>query len=560
MVLLAVIGVTAFVFALAELPSSSRGAPLWSYCTSDASNLTANGSMAGGHYTSFGVVADSWEPFSFTGIAPSFDHATNEQIDPNGSQYIYAQNQTFDAGIYQTDSNLNQGSLYRVWLGYALAAIDFGDGQNARTNHIGRQVGINLSGGTDPRSPDVVWSPVYYDGIAALNIPALSMTFRAQTSRVTIFLRAINTDSAGLAKVWFDSVCMEPTSTAPTPSAPQLRAAATSRVEPSSPPLASGPAATSRDEPPPPPVVGGTIYLPVISRQCAPPTVLANLNVGWHPKGVAGDSATNRVYVNLLDASAVTFIDANTLATLGTWWLNDAGQGRGIAAYNGTVFAALRETASLVLMNGLTGAYKSRAIVGARPYGVGNSNGRIWVADSGSGSVSVLDTLGNLVGTDSAGNTPALVAPAVGRAFVSMLGGGVTDVSDNGSTLNHFDTGAGSFGVAFDPLTDQLFVSNRNTNQIMSLNASTGEVLRTVTLDQAPFALALNLDTRRLFAVLANSNQLDVRDATTLDRVELLSIGSQGTSGGDGIAILNGRVYVSNFAQGTLSVVGDTCQ
>ncbi len=540
--LLAVTSITAIVFTLSVLPLASRGAPLWSYCSQDPANLTTNGSMGGGHWTQFGVVADGWEPFNLTGIAPTFEHVDNEEIDPNGSQYIWADDQTFDAGVYEVVGNLTSGSLYKFWLGYALAAIDPKTGQNVRTNHIGRQVGIDSSGGTDPRSSDIAWSPVYYDGIAALNIPELSMTFRAAANKATIFLRAINTDSSGRAKVWFDSACMQSTDVAPT-SAPALPVAAETQ-----------PAI------PPPPVLGTPHFLPLVSHECAPPGVAATLNVGWHPKALAVDPSTNRVYVSLLDASAITFVDVSTLTTLGTWWLQDAGQARGVAAYDATIFAALRDTGSVVLMNGLTGAYKGRGIVGARPYGMDVSNGVIWVANSGAGSVSLLYTTGRVIATQAAGNTPVLVAAEGDSAFVTLLGSGVVRISSGSVVLNRYDTGAGSFGVAFDPLANQLFVSNQTTKQIISLNTSTGEVVGTVALDQPPYALALNRSTGHLYVVLASSNQLDIRDATTLDRVTLLPIGAQGTSGGDGIAVINGRVFVSNNAAGTVSVITDGCQ
>ena len=193
-------------------PGVSRA--LAASCTQDPGNLTTNGSMAGpGHSTLYGVVADGWNPFVMSTDTPIFEWVNNENAngDPiNGSQYIWADLDAFDAGIYQTITGLTPGVYYRFWLGYALAAFDLNGQGNRRNNLIGRQVGINRNGGTNPSSSNVRWGNVYWDGNAALNIPDLSITFAAQSSSATIFLRVVNNNvNNGRSKAWFDVVCMQ---------------------------------------------------------------------------------------------------------------------------------------------------------------------------------------------------------------------------------------------------------------------------------------------------------------------------------------------------------------
>ncbi len=178
-------------------------------CALDPENLIFNGSMAAA-VPDQGVAA-GWHSFTLGGD-PMFEHVDNEQIDLNGSQYIWDDIDRFDAGIYQTVTGLQPGTGYHFWLGYALAAYDPGDTVNHRGDWIGRQVGYDLTGGTDPQAGSVMWGDVYCDGLAALNIPALDKNFVATTDRTTIFLRAINAKEASIRnKVWFDSACMEKT-------------------------------------------------------------------------------------------------------------------------------------------------------------------------------------------------------------------------------------------------------------------------------------------------------------------------------------------------------------
>ena len=205
--LIAVACVTAILISQVFLWNAPRASALSDACVPDSNSLISNGSMAAADPDN--GVAACWNSFTISG-APFFEHVDNEQIDPNGSQYLWDDAATFDAGIYQTVSNLTPGSSYRFWLGYALAAYDPGDMVNHRGDWIGRQVGVDATGGTDPLSGGVTWSSLYCNGVAALNIPALNMTFSAQSNRATIFLRAVNFDTNYRNKVWFDAVAMQP--------------------------------------------------------------------------------------------------------------------------------------------------------------------------------------------------------------------------------------------------------------------------------------------------------------------------------------------------------------
>ena len=176
-------------------------------CALDPNNLITNGSMGPERGTAHGVVADHWDTFVLDG-SPRFSWVGNEQIDPNGSTFIHSTG-TFDAGIFQQVRNLQPGVYYWFRLGYSLAAKSF-SGPNVRVATIGRKVGVDPFGGTDPKSPNVIWGPDLFDGNAALNRPEMEMVFAARANTATIFLRAMARDgSSGENRVWLDAVCME---------------------------------------------------------------------------------------------------------------------------------------------------------------------------------------------------------------------------------------------------------------------------------------------------------------------------------------------------------------
>ncbi len=226
-------------------------------CALDPNNGVYNGSMGPGHDTPYGSVADGWDPFIFGGNPPQFRWVDNEQIDPNGSQQVFS-GSTFDAGVQQTVKNLQPGVYYWVRWGYSLAAKSF-SGPNVRVDSIGRKIGVDPTGGTDSRSPNVIWGPDYFNGVAALNIPEMKLTFAARSDRATIFLRAIARDgSSGENRVWMDAICMEAnrdmaTATPPAATATPVPPTATRRptqtpvkvaARPPSPPMATRPALT----------------------------------------------------------------------------------------------------------------------------------------------------------------------------------------------------------------------------------------------------------------------------------------------------------------------------
>lgn len=178
-------------------------------CAQDPDNVIKNGTMGPAHHdTPHGTVVDHWEPFVISANAPEFRWVDNEAIDPGGSQQIFSTD-TFDAGVMQTVKQLTPGTVYMVRLGYSLAAKSF-NGPNVRVNTIGRKVGVDANGGTDPKSPNVIWGPDLFDGKAALNRPEMQMVFVAQANKATVFLRAIAKEGGnGENRVWFDAICME---------------------------------------------------------------------------------------------------------------------------------------------------------------------------------------------------------------------------------------------------------------------------------------------------------------------------------------------------------------
>jgi YVTN family beta-propeller protein len=522
----------------------ARPATLTDPCAYDSNNLFTNGMMRyPGVGSAYGTVAEGWTPFIFSGNPPNFNVVDNEGIDenPGTSQQIFEIN-TFDAGIQQTVNNLQIGTNYWMRWGYSLAAKSYG-GPNIRVNTIGRQFGVNPYGGTDPHSAQIIWGPILWNGAVAVNRPEMTIVFTARATSATIFLRAIaSVNDGGENRVWIDALCMEPRPDLPTSPPPP-----TPPITPSTP-------------------VPSTNYIPYVERYATTPTsctamsVVTNVAIGAQPKGIAVDPATNRAFVSLFSSSSVAVLDATTIQTTTTWSTNNAGHSNGIAFANNQLFVALRDTSSVAILNATTGAFIANRAVGAQPWGVGANLSRVWVANFASSTVSTLDAITNTVlATTTIGANPALVAPASSQTFVTLMSGGVATINTAGTSLGSVTLDGGAFGVAFNASANRVYAASRDTNKLVVLNASTGATITSVTLAQTPYALAYTPNSNRLYIILADANQVNIRDGTTLSDIATLALGAQGADGGDGIAVMNNRVYVSNNAAGTVTVIQDTC-
>ncbi|MBI5302349.1 MAG: YncE family protein [Chloroflexi bacterium] len=529
------IALLAYSFTPAAYIAYARPATLTNPCAYDPNNLFTNGMMLPGWSSPYGTIANGWTPFIFSGNAPQFNVVNNEGIDDTISQQIYEVN-TFDAGIQQTVNNLQIGTNYWMRWGYSLAAKSYGGG-NVRVNTIGRQFGVIPYGGTDPHDARVIWGPILWDGNAALNRPEMTIVFTARATSATMFLRAIaSQNDGGENRVWIDALCME--------ARPDLT------PSPSPPPLTSPTPSTN--------------FLPLVQVSpseagCVAPSVLTNIAVGAQPKGITTDPGTNRAFVSLFGGSSVAVVNAATNQVTATWGTGTAGHANGIGFANNRLFVALRDTNSVAILDA-SGSVLANKAVGSQPWGLGAANNAVWVANFNSNSVSTLDaTTNNVVKTLGTGVSPSMVAPAGSHAFVALMSGGIVDVDGAGNQLNNWGWDAGAFGVAFNASANRLYVASRDTNKLAILNASTGANVTSITLANTPYALAYNANTNHLYVVLAEVNQVNIRDGTSLADLGTLALGTQSLDGGDGIAVMNNRVYISNYSAGTVTVIRDAC-
>jgi hypothetical protein len=206
----------------------------------DPANLTFNCQFdTFDHIDPYGAVATGWTPFvEFAVEPPAFNSAGETPLAP--AQEIFSGWLPFTAGIYQ-QVQVTPGTAYAAAIGWAPYASYDDRGERNAGQFIGRKVGIDPLGGTDPTSPSIAWSPEVWDELGGV-FPQLRVSAVAQSGTITVFVRANNPQSHGNDKVWFDAVTLVFDPTQPT--------ATSTPVPPSPTPTLPPPTATPTLSPP----------------------------------------------------------------------------------------------------------------------------------------------------------------------------------------------------------------------------------------------------------------------------------------------------------------------
>ena len=196
--------------------------------------------------------------------------------------------------------------------------------------------------------------------------------------------------------------------------------------------------------------------------------------------------------------------------------------------------------------------------VGSWPEGIAydSSNGYIYVADSGSGTVSVIDGANNtVIANIPVGAAPAWVAydPSNGYIYVTNYASGTVSVIDGATVIANIPVGAAPWGVAYDPSNGYIYVANAGSNTVSVINGAT--VIANITVGSKPAGVAYDPSNGYIY-VTSGSGTVSVINGTTV--IANITVGLWP----EGIAYdsSNGYIYVANFDSGTVSVISTPAQ
>jgi YVTN family beta-propeller protein len=201
--------------------------------------------------------------------------------------------------------------------------------------------------------------------------------------------------------------------------------------------------------------------------------------------------------------------------------------------------------------------------VGANPVGLGynHNSGNIYVANSGSHSISVINGETNRVdSTVLVGRIPYAVAynPINDHIYVTNLGENSVSVIDGGnsSITETLQVGTYPSSVNLDVSNQRIYVSNYFSNYVSVIDAE-HKISANVSVGKNPIDLAINPSHHGVYVANAGSNTVSIINGATNKVISNVTVGEYPTA----VAYnpTNNKVYVANRNSGNISVIdGDT--
>ena len=197
--------------------------------------------------------------------------------------------------------------------------------------------------------------------------------------------------------------------------------------------------------------------------------------------------------------------------------------------------------------------------VGSSPAGMAVSASKIYVANSASNTVSVIDRTTGAVGTLFVMSTPTAVALSQDGRSLYVAGNNAVSVIDTtwNWTISQVSTQGGqSYGLAVSPNGQRLYVTNAGNNTVSVLNTSQRmlRLVGNVSVGSAPAGVAVSPDGAKVY--VANQSGGTVSVINTADNTV---VGSPIQVGANpfGVAVSpdSSRVYVSNMGSDSVSVI-----
>jgi YVTN family beta-propeller protein len=179
---------------------------------------------------------------------------------------------------------------------------------------------------------------------------------------------------------------------------------------------------------------------------------------------------------------------------------------------------------------------------------------RIYVPNSGDGTVTVIDGATNDTALVPAGNQPNAVAvnPVTNRIYVPNSGDSTVTVID-GATNDTALVPAGNepYAVAVNPVTNKIYVTNHLSDDVTVIDGATNGTT-TVPAGDYPFGVAVNPVTNKVYVMNGGSNNVTVIDGATNDTA-LVPVGLEPLYAA--VDLATNKVYVSCNDGRTVTII-----
>jgi DNA-binding beta-propeller fold protein YncE len=273
--------------------------------------------------------------------------------------------------------------------------------------------------------------------------------------------------------------------------------------------------------------------------------------------------------VGIHDAPVVVVLNADNNTVVGPLDTGVPGtqQANGVVYHTGSglVYVANKTDGSVSAVDPSGAASPVIIPTNAQPFGLAAAGQYVYVGNFAANRVSRIDVTTNVgQSLTSTFNKPALLCALGSDVFVPTNGSGpIYRIPSAGSPIAVGANKSGYFAAAANTTSNRVFVTDRDGGDLIKINANTNSVEGSLHFpNHRPYGVAVNSSKGRIYVLAAEADLLYVVDGPTLQIIGTVPVGGQGAlEGGQGIALWGDKIYVSNFQDGTVTVLDDAaCQ
>jgi YVTN family beta-propeller protein len=274
-----------------------------------------------------------------------------------------------------------------------------------------------------------------------------------------------------------------------------------------------------------------------------------------NPQGIVFNSANRKVYAVDQAHAAVSVIDTAG-QTVRSVEVGTAPVSIAVDSVSGRAYVANSGDGTVSIVDGISDKVLATVAVGAHPYSIAANSrtgmvyvshtfsDRTTVVDAATGGVTQLGTgSADLIAVDAAANTAYLLG---------YEGGTLTVLEGAGLTLRKQEAGRHAWGMAVNEATHTLYVARMGTGDVFALRGTSSFILPA---GHTPCAVAINPRTNTIYVANYGDGSVTVLDAETGRSVATIPVGVHPQA--LAVDVQRSLVYVANTSSGTVTLIDE---
>jgi YVTN family beta-propeller protein/VCBS repeat-containing protein len=291
--------------------------------------------------------------------------------------------------------------------------------------------------------------------------------------------------------------------------------------------------------------------------ELAASTVLATVEVGSQPAGVAYSPDGTRAYATSVGDGTVAVIDTASNTVIATIHVGNEPVSVAVNPNGGAIYVANQADDTVSVIRTSDNTVIKTIDVGDGPYGIAVSpdGSRVYTTNAGN-SVTVIETATNTV-TGTIPIDPVGVAfhPTNNRAYVVNQNDDVVSVINtvSGAVIATVNVGDAPVAIAIDPVNDYAYVTNSGDNTVTVIDLTDNTTANVIHVGDNPQGIAVSADGSRIYTANRGSDDISVIDGSSWTVIDSFTVGDEP----NGVALSpdGNEALITNAGDGSVTVL-----